>query len=205
MNIIQINLLPVEFRPKKRLIGFDYRVVLFLAIIVAAGAVGFYNLKISDELKMVESELEIWNKSEAMIQKTINLQNEVNRLREDVARRIGIIKTLTSDSDLRFLMLKHINTILPENLWLMRISELSMNNRVYYDIEGMAYTKQGISTFLANLQKFEQFSNVSLISIRPAPTEVRDAYQYVVQVELKSQIPVEETATAQRSRRGRSQ
>jgi len=204
VNIIHVNLLPVEFRPKKRLINFDYRVVLFLAIFIAAGAVGFYYLKISDELKMVELDLDTWKKSEAMLQKTINLQSEVTILREDVSRRIGIIKTLTSDSDLRFLMLKHINTILPENLWLMRIGELSMNNRVYYDIEGMAYTKQGISTFLANLQKFEQFSNVALISIRPAPTEVRDAFQYVVQVELKPQIPVEETATVQRSRRGRS-
>lgn len=180
---IKINLLPRELRPRKAFIALDYRVVLALVFIIgAAGLVGYY-LYIVRNLRVEEAELNNWKQAELMLKNTVDLQNEVNTLREDVAKRINIIKELTGDSDLRFSILQHINSITPENLWLLSISEVDENNKIFFNIEGMSYNKKDISVFLASLQEYDKFRSVSLESIRPAPLEIRDAYQYSVKVE----------------------
>jgi len=200
---IEINLLPQDLRPRKKLISFDYRAVLVLFIIIAvAGLVSYYLMTVND-LKMQENELRTWNQAEKTLQKTVDLQNEVNRLRENVGSRVTIIKELTGDSDLRFSMLQHINTIIPQNLWLLRISEIEESNKIFFTIEGMSYSKQDISTFLASLEQYENFRNVSLESIRPAPLEVRDAYVYSVRIEPNFVQRTEEEEPARRGSRRR--
>ena len=201
---IKINLLPRGLRPRKALIALDYRVVVALVfIIVAAGLVGYY-LYIVRNLRDEEAELNNWKQAELMLKNTVDLQNEVNTLREDVAKRVNIIKELTSDSDLRFSILQYINNITPENLWLLSISEVEgENNRIFFNIEGMSYYKEDISAFLASLQEYDKFRSVSLESIRPAPLEIRDAYQYSVRVEPAfTQLVAEETPQTG-ARRGR--
>jgi len=200
---IEINLLPQDLRPRKKLISFDYRVVLILFIIIAVAGLVSYYLMTANNLKMQESELRTWNQAEKTLQKTVDLQNEVNRLRENVGNRITIIKELTGDSDLRFSMLQHINTIIPQNLWLLRISEIEESNKIFFTIEGMSYSKQDISTFLASLEQYENFRNVSLESIRPAPLEVRDAYVYSVRIEPNFIQRTEEEEPARRGSRRR--
>ena len=200
---IEINLLPQDLRPRKKLISFDYRVVLILFIIIAVAGLVSYYLMTANNLKMQESELRTWNQAEKTLQKTVDLQNEVNRLRENVGNRITIIKELTGDSDLRFSMLQHINTIIPQNLWLLRISEIEESNKIFFTIEGMSYSKQDISTFLASLEQYENFRNVSLESIRPAPLEVRDAYVYSVRIEPNFIQRTEDETPAPRGSRRR--
>ncbi len=200
---IKINLLPQELRPRKKLIALDYRVILTLLLIIAAAGLIWYYLSIARNLQSQVSELNNWKQQEFELKEPVALQDKVIALREDVAKRINIIKELTSDSDIRFSMLQHINKVIPDNLWLSRISEMSEGNRIFFSIEGMSYVKRNISTFLASLEEYENFSNVSLESIRPAPLEIRDAYQYSVRVELKTLQPVEEVSTqgGPRSRR----
>ncbi len=198
---LKINLLPKELRPKKVLITFDYRVVLALVIIAAAIGFGGYYFNIVRNLRDEQTELNNWKQAEIMLKKTIDLQNEVNTLRDDVAKRIQIIKELTSDSDLRFSILQHINDITPENLWLLSITEVDENNVIFFNIEGMSYSKSDISQFLASLQEYDKFRSVSLESIRPAPLEIRDAYQYSVRVEpafIQQVAPQVETAVRRR-------
>ncbi len=203
-ELIHINLLPRTLRPKKALIAFDYRVAIgFVVIIAVAGLAGF-NYYVNKQVRFVESDLANWQQAERMLKPTIDLQNEVKSLREEVTKRVQIIKDLTGDSDLRFNMLKHINMITPSNLWLQNISERMETNTIVFVIEGMSYTKEDISTFLANLEKYETFTLVALESIRPAPMEIRDAYQFSVRIEMKSLQPVEresEVAAGRRRRR----
>ena len=192
---IKINLLPQELRPRKKLIALDYRVILTLLLIIAAAGLIWYYLSIARNLQSQVSELNNWKQQEFELKEPVALQDKVIALREDVAKRINIIKELTSDSDIRFSMLQHINKVIPDNLWLSRISEMSEGNRIFFSIEGMSYVKRNISTFLASLEEYENFSNVSLESIRPAPLEIRDAYQYSVRVELKTPQPVVDAST----------
>lgn len=186
---VKINLLPRELRPKTAFIGFDYRVIVIFLSIIATVVLGWNYYQLDQEVAFQESELKNWQQQEIMLQDAVNLQNEVNSLRDQVSKRISVIKELTQDTDLRFDMLQYINAITPDNLWLQRITERNDANKIQYTIEGMSYTKQGISAFLARLQEYKNFRSVALESIRPAPLEIRDAYQYSVIVELKTPEP----------------
>jgi len=201
---IEINLLPQAFRPKRRLIKFDYKLILVLVIIIGVGGVGGYYFNMKRTLNEINSQITFYRAEEAKIIETVKLDNEVKELRKVIEERVSIIKGLVGDSDVRFAMLEHINSVIPTNLWLLSISEIEEDNRISFNIEGMSYSKDYISDFLAGLEQFEQFSNVSLESIRPAPLDVRDAYNYVVRVDLVSTAPPEEeeeTPSAQRRRR----
>ena len=181
---IDINLLPREFRPKKARLPLDYRSLAVFLIIVAAAGLGGYYFYLGTTVKDQENELQMLMQQKISMQKKIKLQEEVDELTKKVSERVGIIRELTQDSDLRFDIIKHINSILPENLWLLNITENNLNTRVTYNIEGMSYTKESISSFLQGLEKYKKFRNVTLQSITPSPTEIQDAFQYVVQVEL---------------------
>jgi len=188
---IEINLLPQGFRPKRALIRLDHRVVLVLVVIAGVLGLGWQYLQVKLSLAEVDSRIAEVRKQEAGLKDLIALNNEVKDLRKKIAERVSIIKELTGDSDIRFLMLEHINSILPENLWLLSITETAENGRISFNIEGMSYSKDDISAFLSGLERYEKFSRVSLESIRPAPLEIRDAFNYVVKVELKSAKPPE--------------
>ncbi len=200
---IEINILPRDLRPTRKLINLDYRTVLILFIIIAAAGLASYYFKTSKDLLLQENELRIWNQAEKTLQKTVNLQNEVNSLREDIGKRVNIIKELTGDSDLRFTMLQHINTIIPKDLRLSRISEIEESGKILFTIEGMSYTKQDISTFLSRLENYEDFRNVSLESIRPAPLEIKDAYIFSLKVEPRFNQQKEAAPARGTSRRRR--
>ena len=186
---VKINLLPRELRPKKTLIFLDIKVIVTFLVIVAVGILGWFYFNLQGQITAQNSELQNLRQQEALLQDMVNLQAEVNTLRDDVAKRIAVIRELTGTSDIRFAMLQYLNDITPENLWLLRISEQEDQTGIGYAIEGMSYSKQDISTFLAELQTYENFSSVALESIRPAPLEIRDAYQYSVIVHLKTEQP----------------
>jgi len=157
---------------------------MVVVIIVAAAGLGVYYYNLKGAIRYQDSEKQSLMKQQILLSATINLQADVDTLTVKVRERINIIKELTSDSDLRFAMLQHINSILPENLWLTSIVEKEDKGVILYTLEGMSYTKEDISGFLMGLEKYDKFRNVALQSIKPSPMEIRDAYQYVVSVQL---------------------
>ena len=189
---IKINLLPSDLRPKKRLIQLDLKAVLILVGIIAfIGLAGWYYL-ISQQVRAQSREFSLLKQEEASLKDVVALQKVVEQIKQKVAERVAIIKELTADSDIRFEMLKHINGVIPENLWLLNINEMSQTDKVAFTIEGMSYTKKDISRFLEGLQRYKKFRNVALESITPSPLEIRDAFQFIVRVELISEKPVEQ-------------
>ena len=186
---IDINLLPQNLRPRKPGIRLNFQAVVIIFALIAAGVMGKYYMQVDDTLKNLESQRISLVQKQQMLVDTIKLQAEVDALTVKVGERVNIIKELTSESDLRFDMLQHINKVLPENLWLLNITEATTENRLNFNIEGMSYSKESISGFLEGLQKNDKFNNVALRSIRPSPMEVRDAFSYIVNVELDSYRP----------------
>ncbi|MFC1692388.1 PilN domain-containing protein [Candidatus Latescibacterota bacterium] len=171
-------------------------------IVAAAIGLGGYYFTIQKSFSDVSSELDSLKARENKLKDVVALQAEVNKLGEDITKRLVIIKELTSDSDVRFAMLEHINNVLPNNLWLRSINELIENNMITYNIEGMSYSKDDIRIFLESLEEFDKFSSVSLESITPAPIDIKDAFNYVVKVVLISTVPPKEVpaGTARRRR-----
>ena len=186
---IEINLLPKEFRPKKTIIRFDVKTILFLVIIIAAAGLGWYFYKLNTEMNALQAEKTSLDNQKKLLKTTMDLQEEVEALEIKVSKRVDIIKELTGDSDLRFSMLTYVNSIMPENLWLQNISEENTGGTLSFSIEGLSYSKESISTFLEKLQSYKNFKSVVLEQIAPAPTEVSDVLEYVVRVQLASAAP----------------
>jgi Tfp pilus assembly protein PilN len=162
--------------------------VIVVGVVAFAVVAGWYFL-LNRQVGDVNRQLAFLQQEEASLKGTIELQKEVEQLKQKVNERVGIIRELTADSGIRFEMLKHINGIIPENLWLLNINEMSQTSRVVFTIEGMSYAKKDISRFIEGLQRYKKFRNVALESIMPSPLEVRDAYQFIVRVELISTKP----------------
>lgn len=181
---IRVNLLPQELRQKKALINLDVKTVLVVFAVAAAVGLAGYSVLLQRKLSAQNTRAEVLRREEASLQGMVALRAEVATLKKRAAERVEIIQSLTADSDLRFDMLKHINGIIPENLWLLSINEMGKSGRVAFAIEGMSYSKRDISRFLDGLQHYKKFSSVALESITPSPLEVRDAFQFAVQVEL---------------------
>jgi len=197
---IEINLLPRSFRPKKRLVSIDVRSAVTLVITVAAIGLGYYYYSLRNDVSAMTSQIAGLKQQEQQIKFILDLEAEVKTLRDDITERVDIIKSITSDSDIRFELLNHINTVMPENLWLQSITEQpqAQGASISFNIEGMSYSKEDISAFLAGLEQFENANTVALESITPAPLEIRDAFKYVVRVDLKSSQPPTEPAAAKR-------
>ncbi len=153
---IKINLLPPAFRPKKILIKFDYKFVLTLVIILGALGVGGYYFYMKRTLEETKTQITFYRGEETKIRRAVALDKEVKELNKNIEERVNIIKELTGDSDVRFAMLEHINFVLPGNLWLLNINEVEENNKITFNIEGMSYSKDYISDFIAGLEKFEK-------------------------------------------------
>jgi Tfp pilus assembly protein PilN len=189
---IKINLLPREFRPGRSLIAFDYKVVMIFLIVLAAAGMGGYYVYINRALAREARQLSNLQHQQAMLRDTVELKKEVDVLKKKITERVAIIKDLTGDSDLRFDMLKHINSIVPENLWLLNINENTQSDRILFTLEGMSYVKKDISRFLEGLENYKKFKNVALESIVPSPLETQDIYQFIVKVELLNNKPAPE-------------
>lgn len=198
---IEINLLPKSYRPKKRLIRLDFKSVMIIVVICAAVGVGGYYYYLRKESAAIDKQIAFYKQEEVKMRAAVALNKEVNDLKKVIEERVGIIKSLTGDTDVRFAMLEHVNKVTPSNLWLLNINETLDKGLVSYTIEGMSYSKDDISLFIAGLEKFDGFTSVSLESIRPAPLEIRDAFSYVVKVVLKTTTPAVAEADASTAKR----
>ena len=200
---IEINLLPRDLRPKRPGLRLNFQGIVVLAAIIAAGGLGWHYYQLDTEMKFLERQQQMLTKERMMLTDAINLQKEVDALTLKVRARVDIIKELTVDSGLRFAMLKHVNKVMPENLWLMNITETAGPGKLIFNVQGMAYSKESISGFLEGLQGYEKFNKVLLRSIKPSPMEIRDAFEYMVSVEMtayQSPEPIEDPKNKKNNR-----
>lgn len=183
---LEINLLPKGLRPRKTLIRLYYKFLAFVVIVLAASGIGWYYFYLGTQINNLASRKQALLAQQVKMQGQVELDQQVKELEATVKERIGIINTLTGDSDRRLAMLVHINKVLPKNLWLENILEATVGGGIEFTIEGMSYSKDEISRLLEGLEEFDQFETVNLESITPAPMNIRDAFRFIVRVRLTS-------------------
>jgi Tfp pilus assembly protein PilN len=109
---------------------------MVLVILIAAACVGGYYYYLRKESARIDSQISFYRQEEVKLRGAVALNKEVNDLKKLVEERIGIIRELTGGSEVRFSMLEQINLVMPENLWLMSISENEQAGTVNFTIEG---------------------------------------------------------------------
>ena len=166
--LIEINLLPKEFRPRKVLIKFDLRLVGILLGIIAYVAMGYWYFSIKEQRDDVVSQITKVTKSISEIQEQVNTQVKLNDLKDRVKDRSKVIEKLSSGGRIRIQLLKEINDNMPEYLWFNRLEESEEGGSIIFLLEGEALTKTSITEFMRNIQKGDLISQISIESINPS-------------------------------------
>ncbi len=166
--LIEINLLPKEFRPRKVLIKFDLRLVGIMLGIIAYLAMGYWYFSIKEQRDDVASQITKVTKSISEIQEQVNTQVKLIALKDMVKDRSTVIEKLSSGGRIRIQLLKEINDNMPEYLWFNRLEESEEGGSIIFLLEGEALTKTSITEFMRNIQEGDLISRISIESINPS-------------------------------------
>ena len=185
--MININLIPLERRKK----GFPiYKLYIFsiysiLAITLLLWAYNLFMFKYSEsKLNTVQghlSEMHLW-------QERYNLNQVQNG---DIRNRENIINTLKKSRMLWSESLAELGNVTPYGCWLTSVSQAAdKSNKI--TIEGNALKMEQILTFIANLQKDPQITDVSLVGTQTTKAAGKsgvDIIKFTININKNGGVP----------------
>lgn len=182
--MIRINLLSEERKKKKKkkIKGpSNFLVTVGLAalsaVLIAGGAALFFKNQVS-RLKMnIES-----NKTKlADLAKKTNEANRYEKLNKEITQRNAIIENLKKNQSIPVKILDNVSTAIPEGVWLV--------NLAYRDsgvvIEGQAFSNIDIVSYVENLKKSVDFTDVYLEESRQIEVGKVQVYRFKLNFKVK--------------------
>jgi Tfp pilus assembly protein PilN len=166
MDLIEINLLPVEQRRVKKDFSylFDYRVLIptlalvvtLLAYPVAVNFLGDFEEK---QQTLTRLEIEI-----SKNQKTWTQIRELEKVLEEKKAKNNSLRNITYNKQLWVRILEGINISLPANTWIAEIVQNPGQTDVL-TLRGSTYVFSEVASFMIALEENEYFNNVQLQQI----------------------------------------
>lgn len=185
--MIRINLLPEEFRARKRKIrisvGWGY---------VAAVVAGFF---------LILLVLTVWQKSrlgrlekdihqtrvEAERQKAdLELVQELIALKERILKHVRVVEELNQSRTRWMEILTALSGSVPNEMWLasLRENKVGVNSQAY--IQGMSFSLRPIALLMDNLDETELFSNTQFTYAQRLAVAEGMAYDFEIVADLFS-------------------
>jgi len=161
--MIKVNLLPTEFRKKKKVPFFD-RYLLYALLLVVLGSIVLWVQstqqqaeinRLDDEIARAEAEIQRY-------QKQIKMVEEYRQLRDKIRVRISAIQELDLQRPLMVKTLENCTALVPDFLQLTEFNEVER----IVSIKGQAYNLTAIANLIIGLIKSENFDEIRLIFIR---------------------------------------
>lgn len=165
LKLIEINILPAEFRTTRRSLGFvtDIRVLLPSGIIILAFIVmSLLYVHTQDTLANLDAQL---TAIKTKVEKDKPLLEEIKKLNHEldvIAQKNRALKSIQVSKKVWVIMFEAISSVLPENMWLMSVKQSSPG---IIDIKGSTYKFNEIASYMVELKSLESFTKVDLISI----------------------------------------
>jgi Tfp pilus assembly protein PilN len=176
--MIEINLLPKEYRKRSSLITFDKK-LLYVGIgaavlILAMGGTTIYQryqLSSLDKL-IVKARIE-----ENRYRQDLELIDALTQVKSKILERLDAVEKLDRRRDFYVNMLEDLNHRIPEYVWMTSFGETSpqpaaevdsavapetQTNVGHATIKGYAFSLNAIASFMIGLMKSEFFDNVQL-------------------------------------------
>ena len=127
-------------------------------VLIPIGWVGLKFYQLNKELTEKTAERARKEDEKRQYEPFLNQIDELNRRREELARKIDLIDSLKGDQLKPILMMDHLYQAVPPYLWLEALSDSSGNLMM----TGKARTFTSVTNFVANLRDSEFFANVHL-------------------------------------------
>lgn len=190
LELIEINLLPIEQRKVKRDYTFmiDHRVIwptlviILLLVAYNLGKAYFQNNldKKTAEIDRLDAQI---NENRVILDQIHNLETILSE--KDAKNRS--LRSITYNKQLWVRILEGINIALPPNSWLSEIVQKPENESEMI-IRGTTFVFSEVAALMIDLEKNDYFEKVMLEQIEVTPSSSRDAFQFTLACRLNLSI-----------------
>jgi Tfp pilus assembly protein PilN len=186
---IEINLLPVEYRVRKRNFNLPRSIVYPVVAMVVLGAVGaFYTIylneregRLTEEVASVEKEIEA-NK---------HVQAEINDLRQKkqvTDQKIRALERISVDREKWVRLLEVFSGSLPTYAWLVSVKEGGEQAVNKIAVEARTYSFPEVAHYMSKLEEAEYIKSVNLTSIDQIQGQDRKVYKFNLICDINTEV-----------------
>lgn len=206
--MIEINLLPKEYRKRSRAFRLDKKMMYVAAgvgaVILLLATVTFYQ---QYQLSSLDEDIKKASQRRARLQEDIKLIDNLSDLKGKIIQRMEAIEKLDRYRSVWVDLLEDVNQRVPEFMWLTRIAEprqkggqaqakakvpgemtadsvkveeFIFDKDVYTELEGYAFTLSSIASFLIGLNKSDYFENIDMKFAKEQDVRGVSAYNFKV-------------------------
>ncbi|MFZ2330354.1 MAG: hypothetical protein WAW45_01960 [Atribacterota bacterium] len=162
-----INLLPQEYREKEKFNILRILITTFIIVLIAAS--GYLYFFLEGEILTRENEVQNLQTQLAIVEKGIEEVKNLEKDREELARRVDVIENLIKNqSSLTHVLGDFSTTVLPE-VWL---NDLSVSANQTFSFTANTFNNYLIARYMNTLKDFERFDAIELQYINKESTEI---------------------------------
>jgi Tfp pilus assembly protein PilN len=195
MDMIQINLLPKEFRKKSG--GFSlgksgyYAIGATAGVIVMIAVVTFYQMF---QLNKLDENMEIARFRTQQLQKDIQVVDALIDVKQKIMKRMEAVDRLDQHRTVWVRILEDFSRQVPEFTWVSNFKEEAPKPPAVVDttapqpvvdpnikpvkVEGFAFTLNSLANFMINLMRSNYFSDVEMASVDEVLLQEQKVYNY---------------------------
>jgi Tfp pilus assembly protein PilN len=198
MDMIQINLLPKEFRKKTGKLSLGksgyYAIGATAGVIIMIAVITFYQMF---QLQKLDENMEIARFRTQQLQDDIAVVDALIEVKQKIMQRMEAVDRLDQHRSVWVRILEDVSRQVPDFLWLAAFKESQVTpppvtdstaeaapvvpvNTRPVEIEGYAFTLNSLANFMIKLMRSNYFSDVEMASVEEMLFQEQKAYSYKV-------------------------
>lgn len=194
MRLLEINLLPAEFRKAKTDLSWvvDRRIVWpTILLIVAILGSFFAYLHIRDTITSLTEQL---TSVKAEIERERPLLEKIKVLDEKltiIGQKNKALKSIQVSKKRWVILFENISSVLPPNMWLTNLTDDGANT---ISMIGKTYDFSEVAEYMVSLERQVSFSSVTLVTITNEKIDEDIAYSFTLKCSVNPDLGMEEQA-----------
>ncbi len=178
--MIKINLLSIRREKKKAQLikHLELSGILFLVVLLAIGYVWYQT---NEQLNVLSAEVKEAQMEKVRLEKIIKQVQRLEKKREFVLQRLGIIAQLKREQAGPVRFLDQLSLNVPGKMWFTSVSEKDF----VYSVKGLAFSNQDIADFMKSMEKTGAFDKIDLVCIQQSTVEKEKVMDFTITLAAK--------------------
>jgi Tfp pilus assembly protein PilN len=188
---IEINLLPVEYRVRKRSFNLPRSIVYpALALIVFAVGAGFYTIYLGEKQARLTDEIEAIEKEIAANKQVQTEINELRKRKQITDQKIRALERISVDREKWVRLLEVFSGNLPTYAWLISVKESGEEQPRNIVVEARTYSFPEVADYMKKLEAAEYIKNVTLMppGIEQIQGSDRKVYKFTITCDINPDV-----------------
>jgi len=158
--MIEINLLPLRWRVRRRKVAREAAVVALVTSVVLVGLAG-WRFYLGGRLSELRQEMGAKEQEVRKLEPIARKVDELRRVKRDLKRRLKLLEDLRRTARVPCALLEELSVARPERAWLVSASLVDHT----LVLEGRAWDNDAATEFLQNLERQPGFGEVEVLSV----------------------------------------